>query len=156
MDGNLKSFDEVAASLQRFSLVDYCVFIAMLACCSFVGLYFAWSEHRKQKQLSGLDQQHGRETDNYLMGERNMSVFPVGEHCCYHSFKSIGTFSLTAMSLVATFVSGITLLGTGTEIYLYGTQYCFIFIAIFVSAIFLHFIIIPVLHEIQVTSAYEV
>lgn len=60
------------------------------------------------------------------------------------------------MSLVASHVSGITLLGTGTEIYLYGTQYCFIFIAIFVSAIFLHFIIIPVLHGIQVTSAYEV
>lgn len=61
-----------------------------------------------------------------------------------------------AMSLVASWVSGVTVLGTGTEIYLYGTQYCFIFIAILVSAIFLHFIIIPVLHDIQVTSVYEV
>lgn len=60
------------------------------------------------------------------------------------------------MSLVASFVSGVTLLGTGTEIYLYGTQYCFIFIAIAVSATFLHFIIIPVLHELKVTSVYEV
>lgn len=60
------------------------------------------------------------------------------------------------MSLVASFVSGITLLGTGTEIYLYGTQYCYIFIAIIASAIGMHFIVIPVLHETQVTSVYEV
>lgn len=60
------------------------------------------------------------------------------------------------MSLIASHVSGIMLLGTGTEIYLYGTQYCFIFISICLSATFLHYIIIPVLHEIQVTSVYEV
>lgn len=60
------------------------------------------------------------------------------------------------MSLVASWVSGVTILGTGTEIYLYGTQYCFIFIAIFVSSASLHYITIPVLHELQVTSVYEV
>lgn len=60
------------------------------------------------------------------------------------------------MSLVASFISGITLLGTGTEIYFYGTQYCFIFIAIFASAVGMHYVVIPVLHETRVTSVYEV
>lgn len=60
------------------------------------------------------------------------------------------------MSLVASFISGIALLGTGTEIYLYGTQYCYMLISIFASGTFLHFIIIPVLHDIKVTSVYEV
>lgn len=40
------------------------------------------------------------------------------------------------MSLVASLVSGVKLLGTGTEIHLYGTQNFFIFIAIFVHVIF--------------------
>lgn len=74
----MKSFDEVAASLRRFGIVDYCVFIAMLAGCSLVSLYFAWSEHRKQDKTSELEQDRGCESDNYLMGGRNMSVFPVG------------------------------------------------------------------------------
>jgi Na+/proline symporter len=78
------------------------------------------------------------------------------------------------MSLVASFVSGITLLGetlydandlepnllnvvagTSTEIYLYGTQYCYIFISIILSAFVMHHTIIPVFHELQITSTYE-
>lgn len=46
--------------------------------------------------------------------------------------------------------------GTSTEIYLYGTQYCFIFISIILSAFIMHHTIIPVFHELQITSTYEV
>jgi Na+/pantothenate symporter len=89
------SVDDLSDSLKRFGALDYAVFVLMLACCSMVGLYFGYQDHMKHKRSK-----RGRrgsvievEAVDYLMGGRNMKVFPV------------------AMSLVASFVSGITLLG---------------------------------------------
>lgn len=59
------------------------------------------------------------------------------------------------MSLVATFVSGITLLGTSTEIYLYGTQYAYILAGPAVMGVFSHFVIIPVFYDLKVVSMFE-
>lgn len=61
-----------------------------------------------------------------------------------------------AMSLVASFVSGITLLGTSTEIYLYGMQYAYILVGPTMMGIFMYFIIIPVFIDLKVVSMYEV
>lgn len=85
------SVDDISESLKRFGLADYAVFITMLVCCSCVGLYFGYQDHVKHKRST--KQRRGSEALDYLMGGRNMQVFPV------------------AMSLVASFVSGITLLG---------------------------------------------
>lgn len=60
------------------------------------------------------------------------------------------------MSLVASYVSGITLLGTSTEIYLYGIQYAYISACPIVMGIFMHFIIIPVFYDLKVVSMFEV
>lgn len=60
------------------------------------------------------------------------------------------------MSLVATFVSGITLLGTSTEIYIYGMQYAYILAGPTMMGIFMHFVIIPVFYDLKVVSMYEV
>lgn len=60
------------------------------------------------------------------------------------------------MSLVATFVSGITLLGTSTEIYIHGTQYAFILIGPAMMGVFMHFVIIPVFYDLKVVSMFEV
>jgi solute carrier family 5 (sodium-coupled monocarboxylate transporter), member 8/12 len=83
--------DDLSDSLKRFGKADYAVFITMLVCCSCVGLYFGYQDHIKHKRST--KQRRGSEALDYLMGGRNMQVFPV------------------AMSLVASFVSGITLLG---------------------------------------------
>lgn len=85
------NIDELSKSLKRFGTADYAVFITMLICCSMVGLYFGYQDHQKHKKRT--KQSEGDEVLDYLMGGRNMQVFPV------------------AMSLVASFVSGITLLG---------------------------------------------
>ena len=85
------SVEELGDSLKRFGKADYAVFISMLVCCSMVGLYFGYKDHMKHKKH--LKHRRGSEALDYLMGGRNMQVFPV------------------AMSLVASFVSGITLLG---------------------------------------------
>ncbi|XP_045450061.1 sodium-coupled monocarboxylate transporter 1-like [Melitaea cinxia] len=76
-------------------------------------------------------------TNDYLMGGRNMKLVPI----CF--------------SLVASFISGISLLGTPTEIYLYGTSYVFTIIGALIMSFVVITTFIPVFHELQLTSAYE-
>jgi solute carrier family 5 (sodium-coupled monocarboxylate transporter), member 8/12 len=64
------SVDDFNNSLKRFGVADYAVFVTMLACCSMVGLYFGYQDHKKHKK----DQQGGSEANDYLMGGRNMQV----------------------------------------------------------------------------------
>jgi solute carrier family 5 (sodium-coupled monocarboxylate transporter), member 8/12 len=90
---NKLSVEELSDSLKRFGTADYAVFIMMLVCCSMVGLYFGYQDHKKRKKAKkSKDVSDNNGALDYLMGGRNMQVFPV------------------AMSLVASFVSGITLL----------------------------------------------
>ncbi|KAI8438246.1 hypothetical protein MSG28_010853 [Choristoneura fumiferana] len=81
--------------------------------------------------------QKQKSTQDYLMGGRHMNVVPV-------------TFSL-----VASFISGISILGTPTELYIYGTAYIFSLIGACLMSIIISFTFMPVLHDLQVTSAYE-
>nr|XP_049691920.1 sodium-coupled monocarboxylate transporter 1 [Helicoverpa armigera] len=110
--------------MQRFSWVDYVVFVLMLAISAVVGVYWGFMK----KQTTQAD---------YLLGGRNMKVIPV------------------SMSLVASFVSGITLLGSPTEVYMHGTQYAYIIGAIFLMSIIMTQIYLPVFHELKITSNYE-
>ena len=89
--GPQKSLEDLSDSLKKFGVADYAVFISMLVCCSCVGLYFGYKDYTKHKKSK--NQRRGSEVLDYLMGGRNMQIFPV------------------AMSLVASYVSGITLLG---------------------------------------------
>ncbi|KAG5666928.1 hypothetical protein PVAND_014933 [Polypedilum vanderplanki] len=125
----------LSESMRHFGTADYTVFVAMLLFSSLVGLYFGYKDHKtsKENKRNGIDD----DTANYLVGGRNMQVIPV------------------ALSLVASFVSGITLLGTSTEIYLYGSQYSIFLIAIVIAAFIVHHTIIPVLHELEITSTYQ-
>lgn len=90
-----QSVNDLSASLKKFGTADYAVFVTMLVSCSMVGLYFGYQDHQKNKNAKS--RRRGSAALDYLMGGRNMQVFPV------------------AMSLVASFVSGITLLGKCTE-----------------------------------------
>lgn len=89
--GHQMNVDDLSKAMKRFGTADYAVFVLMLVVCSCVGLFFGYQDHKKHKKAKkSVD---GEEALDYLMGGRNMQVFPV------------------AMSLVASFVSGITLLG---------------------------------------------
>ncbi|KAG5314760.1 SC5A8 protein, partial [Acromyrmex insinuator] len=115
---------EIIKSMQNFDMTDYTIFAAMLVVCGTVGIYFGFI-----KKSSGEDE--------YLVGGRNMSTFPI------------------SLSLLASFISGISLLGTPTEIYVHGTSYLFlcctiIFVTLVTSAVYL-----PVFHELKLTSTYE-
>lgn len=77
MEGNLKNLEDVSSSLKHFGVADYAVFVLMLVTCCVIGLYFGWADYVKRQSSKNVEQ--GGESDNYLMGGRNMQVFPVGE-----------------------------------------------------------------------------
>ena len=69
--------------------------------------------------------------------------------------RSMGTLPMT-MSLVASFMSAITLLGTPAEMYVFGTQYCALVLSYpFVMGAAAH-LYLPVFFKLQVSTSYEV
>ena len=75
-----------AAAVASFGAADYVVFAAMLAVSAVIGIYYAFAGGKQST------------TSEFLMGDRSMSVLPV------------------AMSLMASFLSGISLLGIPVEV----------------------------------------
>ncbi|CAH1183378.1 unnamed protein product [Phaedon cochleariae] len=73
----------------------------------------------------------------YLVGGRSMNVVPI------------------AMSLIASWVSGISLLGIPTEIYVYGIQYTYIIIGLLLTTLLMGSIYLPVFQGLELTSTYE-
>lgn len=76
-------------------------------------------------------------TQDYLLGGRSLGFFPV------------------SASLVASFISGVTILGTPAEIYNFGTQYWITIISIFFSGIVVATVYLPVFTTLQLNSVYE-
>ncbi|XP_011694864.1 PREDICTED: sodium-coupled monocarboxylate transporter 1-like [Wasmannia auropunctata] len=76
-------------------------------------------------------------TEDYLLGGRSLGLFPV------------------SASLVASFISGVTILGTPAEIYNFGTQYWITIISILFSGIVVATVYLPVFTTLQLNSVYE-
>ncbi|KAK9708911.1 Sodium:solute symporter family [Popillia japonica] len=74
---------------------------------------------------------------DYLMGGKKMKVLPV------------------ALSMIASAISGFTLLSVPTEIYQFGATYWLSCVAALVVSIFTYNIYLPVFYKLQVTSTYE-
>ncbi|XP_051858942.1 sodium-coupled monocarboxylate transporter 2 [Drosophila albomicans] len=146
---------EVAESY-RFGSVDYIVFLGMIVLSTGTGIYFGCIKKSKKSiddveptlptttSTTTTSSMETRKHDfgsekmsEYLLGSRQLKVFPV------------------AMSLIASYVSGVTILGTTSEIYNFGTQYWFIAIAIILQGIAVSYIYIPVFATLQVGSSYE-
>ena len=67
----------------------------------------------------------------------------------------MGVFPMT-MSLVASFMSAITLLGTPAEIYNNGTQYVFLVLAYPLVMFATAYFYMPVFYNLNVSTSYEV
>lgn len=110
----------------RFSALDYVIFAIILAIASVIGLFHGCTG---SKQSS---------TSEFLLAGRSMSVLPV------------------ALSLLASFMSAILLLGTPAEIVIYGTQYWMICISYCFVIPVAAYVFLPVFYRLQVTSVFEV
>lgn len=70
-----ETVENVSESLKRFGVIDYAVFVFMLAVCSMVGLYFGFKDHKK-RQNNKLKSRRGSDALDYLLGGKNIQVFP--------------------------------------------------------------------------------
>ncbi|KAL3847668.1 hypothetical protein ACJMK2_018568 [Sinanodonta woodiana] len=111
--------------IHSFHFVDYIIFGITIVVSLGIGIYHA---------LSGGKQ---RTTSEYLIGNRRMAVLPV------------------AISLVVSFESSIMMLGTPAEIYIYGFQWLIGSFGWFCSNMLAIKLMVPLLHPLKITSAYE-
>lgn len=117
--------DDVIKSMQNFGWSDYAVFGTMLASCIAIGLHFGQKDRSKTKSGKGTATEDSEALD-YLVGGRKMKVFPV------------------SISLIASLLSGIGLLGQSTEIYVYGGHYAFLLLAFPMVGVTMHIFLVPV------------
>jgi sodium-coupled monocarboxylate transporter 8/12 len=104
---------------------DYVVFAAVLAISAGIGVWFG---------CTGGKQKTTRE---FLMADRQMNVVPV------------------ALSMLASFMSAITLLGTPSEIYVYGTEYWIIWIGYALLIPLAAHVFVPIFFRLKLTSVFE-
>lgn len=61
-----------------------------------------------------------------------------------------------SLSILASFMSAVTILGTATEMYRFGTQYMVIILSYFIVIPSAAYLYMPIFYRLEVTSAYEV
>ncbi|XP_040065545.2 putative sodium-dependent multivitamin transporter isoform X1 [Ixodes scapularis] len=108
-----------------FGAVDYAVFTVMLVVSALIGVYYRFTGDRQ------------RTAREYLVANKNMSVVPV------------------SFSLMASFMSAVTLLGVPSENYFYGTQFLLINVAYIFGTPIAAYVFLPVFYKMQVVSVYE-
>ncbi|XP_069942038.1 sodium-dependent multivitamin transporter-like [Cherax quadricarinatus] len=109
----------------KFSVVDYTMFSLMLVVSVGIGVYCA------------IKSRHNTTTQEYLLGSRKMSPWPV------------------ALSLLGGAISAISILGNGTEVYLYGTQLCVMLLGFIPGCALVYHVIIPVFYNLRIVSVSE-
>ncbi|GAB1600201.1 sodium-coupled monocarboxylate transporter 1-like [Argonauta hians] len=110
---------------KTFSAVDYVMFALLLLVSAAIGIYYAIVDRKKKT------------TKDFLMAGGQMHPIPV------------------ALSLVASFMSAITLLGTPSEMYYYTTIYWYIALSYFFVCGAAAHLFTPVFYRLRVTSVYE-
>ncbi|NXM42660.1 SC5A8 protein, partial [Gymnorhina tibicen] len=114
-----------SSRMGRFTVWDYVVFAAMLLISAIIGIYYAF--------VGG-----GQKTSkDFLMAGRSMTAVPV------------------ALSLTASFMSAVTVLGTPAEIYRYGAIFCIFAITYGLVVLCSAEIFLPVFYKLGITSTYE-
>ncbi|XP_062621299.1 sodium-coupled monocarboxylate transporter 1-like [Saccostrea cucullata] len=109
----------------KFQIADYIIFGAMLLISAAIGVYYA---------CAGGKQRTNRE---FLMADRSMRSLPV------------------ALSVLASFFSASTLLGTPAEIYEYGIQYWISVFGAMLAPLTGAFLFGPIFFNLKIVSVYE-
>lgn len=112
-------------NLKQFSAFDYVMFVAILVISAGIGFYHAWKGRNK------TDMKH------FLLAGGKMSPWPV------------------SLSLLASFMSAITLLGLPAEMYSFTTMYFWIAIGYFLVIAGAAHLYVPTFYNLKVTSAFE-
>lgn len=109
-----------------FVVWDYVVFSCMLLISAAIGIYYAFAGGGQKTST------------DFLMGGRSMTAVPV------------------ALSLTASFMSAVTILGSPSEVYRFGAMYSIFAITYFLVVVISAEIFLPVFYKLGITSTYEV
>ncbi|XP_037516236.1 sodium-coupled monocarboxylate transporter 2 [Rhipicephalus sanguineus] len=112
-------------TVRYFHPADYGVLVAVMGLSSFIGVYFAWKDRRSTNNKE------------FLVGNRQLQVFPV------------------TMSMMASFLSAVAILGVPSESFMHGSQYMINFIGIVVGIILAVHVFLPVFYEIDMISVNQ-
>ncbi|XP_030075642.1 sodium/iodide cotransporter [Microcaecilia unicolor] len=121
----MEEYDLFAPEKLTFGLWDYGVFALMLLISTSIGLFYAFA---KGKQKT---------SDDFFTGGRSMSAVPVG------------------LSLAASFMSAIQVLGVPAEAYRYGVKFLQMCISQILNSVLTAYIFLPVFYRLGITSTYE-
>ncbi|OCT87617.1 sodium-coupled monocarboxylate transporter 1 isoform X1 [Xenopus laevis] len=108
-----------------FTVWDYLVFALMLLISAVIGIYYAFA---------GGGQKTSKD---FLMGGRSMTAVPV------------------ALSLTASFMSAVTVLGTPAEVYRFGAMFSIFAITYAIVVVISSEVFLPVFYRLGITSTYE-
>ncbi|XP_075065347.1 sodium-coupled monocarboxylate transporter 1-like isoform X1 [Mixophyes fleayi] len=108
-----------------FSPWDYVVFAAVLIISAAIGVYYAFAGRGKMT------------SEEFLTGRRSMTPLPV------------------ALSLTASFMSAVTILGTPADVYRFGAMYGIFAISYALVVIICAETFLPVFYRLNITSTYE-
>ena len=111
---------------RQFGTWDWVLFAAMLVVSGGIGIYYGFAGRRQ------------RTTTEFLMGGRNMQVFPV------------------AISILVSFASAIMILGTPAEMYTAGTLYFLYMFGLLIALVLSAQMFVPLLYPLKLTSSFEV
>ncbi|KAJ1181999.1 hypothetical protein NDU88_007197 [Pleurodeles waltl] len=110
---------------KTFVAWDYVIFAALLVVSASIGIFFAIKERKKKK------------TDDFLVGGKQFTCGPV------------------ALSLTASFMSAVTVLGAPADVYRFGASYVIFFVAYLFVTILTSELFVPVFYRSGITSAYQ-
>ncbi|XP_069784649.1 sodium/iodide cotransporter isoform X1 [Narcine bancroftii] len=108
-----------------FSLWDYVLFAGMFTVSIGIGVFFA-VRHGGRKKV-----------DEFFTGGRQMSALPVG------------------LSLAASFMSAIQVLGVPVEVYTYGVKFVQMCLGQTLNAVLTAYLFLPIFYRLRITSTYE-
>ncbi|XP_032215160.1 sodium-coupled monocarboxylate transporter 2 isoform X2 [Mustela erminea] len=111
---------------KSFAVWDYVVFAALFVISSGIGVFFAIKERKKATSRE------------FLVGGRQMSFGPV------------------ALSLTASFMSAVTVLGAPSEVYRFGASFVLFFISYAFVIVLTSELFLPVFYRSGITSTYEI
>ena len=118
--------DNMVAVSNAFVVWDYLVFSIMLVISAVIGIYYAF--------IGGGQ----NSSEEFLTAGRKMSAVPV------------------AISLSASFMSAVTVLGSPVDVYRFGAVFCYFGIAYTMVVIFTGLVYLPVFYDLGITSTNEV
>ncbi len=117
---------EAFSIVAGFHIADYFIFAAVLIASTSIGLYHAFTGGRQ------------RTTNEYFMANHKLRTLPV------------------AASILVSFVSAITVLGTPAEMYTRGTQMFMRTIGYCISLVISSLVFVPLFFPLKITSSFEV